>query len=189
MQEYIAIASGVAGAVAVSFKVLKWGYTTVQDVQRKLDSIAELSKELVPNGGTSLRDSVNRMEECVVALTSKMRMIVELNEWEAFESDRHGNWTCCTGNLERVTGLDNDEMLGYGWVNAIHPADRSRVVEEYKEALAQERDWICSFGLKHIGNGMTSEYRIRAHALRRNGQMFGYLGLIERDYSEEETLD
>ena len=189
MQEYIAIASGVAGAVAVSFKVLKWGYTTVQDVQSKLDSIAELSKELVPNGGTSLRDSVNRMEECVVALTSKLRMIVDLNEWDAFEADMRGNWTCCTGNFDRATGLSNEQMLGYGWVNALHPDDRARVVSEYKEALKQERDWICKFGIKHIDSGLTAEYRIRAQALRLNGQMFGYLGLIERDYSEEETID
>lgn len=189
MEKYLAIASGVAGALAVSFKVLKWGYTTVQDVQRKLDSIAELSRELVPNGGTSLRDSVNRMEGCVVALTSKLRMTFELNEWDAFESDSKGNWTCCTGNFDRATGLSNAQMLGYGWVNAIHPDDRSRVMMEYEEALKQERDWICKFGVKHLETGLTGEFRIRAQALRLNGSMIGYLGLIERDYSEEETID
>jgi len=189
MQEYLAIASGVAGALAVSFKVLKWGYTTVQDVQRKLDSIAELSRELVPNGGTSLRDSLNRVEASVAMLTYKMRMVVELNEWDAFESDSKGNWTCVTGRFHSHVGLDSDDLLGYGWLNSVHPDDRERISSEWTTALSQERDWITKFSSRNIHTGESHEYRIRAEALRMNGSLIGHLGLIERDYSEEETND
>lgn len=189
MQEYLAIASGVAGGLVVSFKVLRWAYKAVHDVQEKLDIITGLSRELVPNGGSSLRDSVNRVEASVVSLTSKLRMIVELNEWDAFESDHMGNWINVTGNFNRVCGLHDLDLLGFGWLNAVHPDDRKRVNDEYQMAIRQERDWICKFGVRHITTGVTQEYRIRAQCLRLNGQLLGYHGLIEKDYSEEETLD
>ena len=189
MEQYLAIASGVAGGLAVSFNLLRWAYKTAQDVQQKLDTITELSQELVPNGGSSLRDSMNRVEQSVVSLTSKLRMIVQLNEWDAFETDAQGNWTCCTGTFDHATGLEKEQILGYGWMNAVHPDDRNRVLEEYKLAMRQERDWICKLGIKNIQTGITGEYQIKAQCLRLNGQMFGYLGIIERDYSEEETLD
>jgi len=188
VEQYLAIASGVAGGLAVSFKLLRWAYRAVQDVQEKLDIIEGLSRELVPNGGTSMRDSMNRVEASVVTLTSKLRMIVQLNEWDAFETDSKGNWTCSTGKFHEYVGLEQRDLLGYGWLNAVHPDDRERISREWAVAIKQERDWIAKFTTRHIETGQCREYRIKAQALRLNGKLIGHLGLIEKDYSEEETL-
>ncbi len=46
------------------------------------------------------------------------------------------------------TGQDDDEILGDGWTEAIHPGDRERVLETWRAALAERGVYACEYRLR-----------------------------------------
>lgn len=187
MEEWIALGTGATAAAATVFRYARRVMRAVASAQDKLEQIARLSEELKPNGGTSLRDAINRIESNMATVQAKMRMMFRHSDVNAFEANVAGEWTCVTGDFASRVGFEEEQLLGFGWMNAIHPDDQDRVYREWMKAIDQERDWLCAFATKHADSGLTIEHRVRAHRVLRNGELCGYLGILELDTSEEET--
>jgi hypothetical protein len=187
VEEWIALGTGATAAAATMFRYIRKGLRAAASAQQKLDQIARLSEELRPNGGTSLRDAINRIEGNMATVQAKMRMMFRHSEVNAFEANIAGEWTCVTGDFADRVGFEDEQLLGFGWMNAIHPSDQDRVYTEWIKAIDQNRDWLCTFATRHAETGLTMEHRVRAHRVLRNGELCGYLGILELDTSEEET--
>ena len=184
-----AVAVGLAGltAAAGGWRKLRQVVGFATDMQSKLDTIAMLSQELRPNGGTSLKDAVTRIESNMATMQAKMQVMFRHSDVNAFEANILGEWTCVTGDFADRVGFEDEQLLGFGWMNAIHPEDQDRVYREWIKAIEQNRDWLCTFATRHAETGLSIEHRVRAHRVLRNGELCGYLGILELDTSEEET--
>jgi PAS domain S-box-containing protein len=51
------------------------------------------------------------------------------------------------------TGQDDDEVLGDGWISAVHPDDRERVLETWRAALAERGVYACEYRLRTRDGG------------------------------------
>src|SRR5580765_1134399 len=95
-----------------------------------------------------------------------------------FESDADGQGRYVNRSFLDYTGLSPEQAAGSGWVEAIHPADRERVVGEWLAAVAAKREIAIEFRfLRPDGTQMWAAGHagpIRA----ADGQVTGYIGTV-----------
>lgn len=202
----VAEALGVVSAILASL-LGGWRYGVkpmIQAVRTRLDArrkreelITTVISEFRPNGGSSLKDVVNRVETWVKALDQSNAQIrealVSIDErWRAFhmdhenglvEYDADGRITWTNRTFREMTGLENESLIGWGWINAVTPEQREFVEAGWREAVASERDFIGRAMFQRDGRKHPICVVHKATRLR-NG---GYVAVVLRckDWSEE----
>lgn len=66
------------------------------------------------------------------ASEARYRALSESAPLGIFECDAQGKTTYCNAALLAIVGRDREQILGAGWIEAIHPEDRSSVLAETK---------------------------------------------------------
>ena len=95
-----------------------------------------------------------------------------------FETDADGQGRFINRSFLEYTGLSAEAAAGSGWVNAIHPADRERVVEEWLKAVAASREIAIEFRFLRP-DGTTKWVAGQASPIRAaDGSMTGYIGTV-----------
>jgi PAS domain S-box-containing protein len=84
-----------------------------------------------------------------------------------------------------LTGQTTEELRGSGWVDAIHPEDRSRVVALWREAVANEQPYLAEYRIRHR-DGHFHWYRARAVPIREDDRVNEWVGVF--DEIDEEHL-
>lgn len=134
--------------------------------------------ELTPNGGTSLKDAVVRIEERQHGMDAFFRAQLNLHNVAIVRTDAEGKLTAINRQYQRMTGYSLIEVEGDGWINAIHPEDRQKVKDQWDEAIASGREMTEDMRfLTALGE------TIMAHAsvfreIDVDGNIRGYLGTI-----------
>ena len=62
----------------------------------------------------------------------KFRLISESSKVGIFQLDRHGNCIYANEEMCKVSGLDGNALLEQGWLNAVHPDDKRRIIEQFQ---------------------------------------------------------
>ena len=135
----VAVPAVVAGAIK-AHRVLKMRARRVVELHTKVDTIL---KELTPNGGGSIKDAVTAMREDVKKLKANvavlrdgLRFSLGLQPTAVFETDETGRCTNASPALCDMFGMTHEEMLGLGWLAAIHSAEeRDRAWLNWRSAV------------------------------------------------------
>ncbi|MCB1035025.1 MAG: PAS domain S-box protein, partial [Acidobacteria bacterium] len=85
-----------------------------------------------------------------------------------FRSDLEGRCTYVNQRWSEITGLSRELAMGEGWLRAVHPNDRQRVVEDWQQ-------------FRHAEELTRIEYRF----FRGNGEIVWVLGQAVFDYDPE----
>jgi PAS domain S-box-containing protein len=187
-KEHLALIAGTMGALAVIWKFL--GIRIInfaegiiymfnakeanETIERKLDDIM---LQLVPNGGSSIKDSLNRIEDTQHFLGSFMKTQLHSHNKALFETNELGDVIWVNRPHSRLTGFQLTEMLGAGWINLIAPECRTGVLDKWNRAIAKGREFDES--LWYIKTDNVTRYLVRVHAYpihHRDGKTAGYLG-------------
>ena len=174
---------GAFAGIAVFFRrFIAFGTAPVRwilEQSRCADDVQRILKELLPNGGTSMRDSVNRIEEN----QKKTDRRVTLNEQIArashsdamhgiFQSDEIGRCHWVNSSYCKMVGRLPLEVQGDGWESYIYFQDRSAVLDEWKRTVASNREFQMQYRLT---SGVMVD--VVAHPLRDDdGNLIGYQG-------------
>ena len=182
----LAIISGsIAGFYKVFLPAVRKVTPTFSKFNILLESAEIIKKELSPNGGTSIRDAISRIENGLAIQVARTRVLAN-NESEAYlETDESGKVQWVNNNLVDVAGLSFDDCLGDGWISAIQEEDRERFIEHWHSAIEQAR----FFNIDNVAFGLKSPIKVkmRAHILRdRTGKLVGWFGIIAKDASIQE---
>jgi diguanylate cyclase (GGDEF)-like protein/PAS domain S-box-containing protein len=95
-----------------------------------------------------------------------------------FEADADGQGRFVNRWFLEYTGLSAEEAAGTGWVEAIHPADRERVVAEWVAAVAAKREIAIEFRFLRP-DGTTLWAAGQAGPVRAaDGHVTGYIGTV-----------
>lgn len=134
--------------------VYKIGYSFGKKVNRLLG----LADEFKNNGGSSLRDAIDRIENNIVVLGGKLNGLFfafgENSGIITLEANKKGEIINSSKKWNEVTGLSEAETVGYGWLNGIHDKNKDDVYEAWKDAISQERE----FHIQHsLFNRITSK--------------------------------
>jgi PAS domain S-box-containing protein len=158
----------IAGAVLflsrkVVLPMFRALHRTAKRVVVALDSVETIRKEMFPNGGGSMRDTVNATARAVANVAKDVSMSVAQNRSLAEQSgigmaegDADGEIVWTNRALRQMSGLRAEQIVGSGWINAVHDDDRRRVENDWRLASQQLRPFISSFRFAHIGTGATT---------------------------------
>jgi PAS domain S-box-containing protein len=159
----LGIVVGAVGTVAGAIGFKRWGWPPLKRAGKSIaaffrgiarvseldEKLGKVLKEVLPNGGTSLRDSVNRTETAITVLINTTRA-----QWDAmgmfaiFEANAEGEYKYINNEFQRWVNHTEGEMLGYGWINSVALQDRDRVRAEWESCVEDVRMFFMEFRLR-----------------------------------------
>lgn len=146
---FLAKVAGAIGSIALLFKYLKSLFKKIKDFSQMPETIKRIESETRTNGGSSLRDAINRIEKRQLIQEQRTVYLLELSgEIAIFEADPHGNVIRANSYFASLVNKSHDELHGNSWVNNILNEDRDRVFKEFSLAINQKRNFASSFKIK-----------------------------------------
>jgi PAS domain S-box-containing protein len=108
----------------------------------------------------------------------KFRDAVETMPALAFVADPRGNRTFLNRGWLEYTGLSSEQASGSGWEIAVHPDDRKRVTEQWREARTTGEPLDYEVRLRRGSDGVYRWFQTRAQPLRDNrGKIVKWCGV------------
>jgi len=158
--------------------------------KKDIEERAELSNkinvifnEVTPNHGSSLKDKVDKIEKCIISNQKVIEMIGDRQKWildkqqiPIFESDGEGMCIWANDAYLELLKRDSTEVMGNGWRNFIHQDDREKVVNEWENAIKENRSSqsmyrmvdkdgkvynVECYATKHPNNGYSGNIKIK----------------------------
>lgn len=124
---------------------------------------------------------LKQIEDADAALRAsgeRFRLLSQLAPVGIFQTDDRGETVFVNDEYRRLTGRGLDECRAGGWVRALHPEDRDRVVASWHQAFATEADFSAEYRYQRP-DGQTVWVSGLATPMRdRTGRVTGYLGAV-----------
>jgi PAS domain-containing protein len=140
---------------------------------RKLKTILAETKQ---NGGSSLKDQMDRIESSLTNLTLWIEASQHLTQKPLFKADEHGKFTWINTAFARLVGGGLEDVKDLGWISFIHPDDMSRVAKEWNESVRDRRKFDSEFKIQNVFNLEATKVRGRAFPIANHDKNLGYLG-------------
>lgn len=190
----------IAGAV-LSIGTLSWASWkyVISPARLKFNAIDSAVKELLPNGGSSLRDSVNRIETETLKQSGALEVVnrkiekLDQTQWAMAQDARCGIFEAGSDGMifrvnqtfSRLVGRDQAELIGNNWAVCIDELDRDRVMGEWNNAVEYSRDFEMVFKFRH-SDGHDFRAMVKARAIQATmtpgstRHVSGWLGSVIR---------
>jgi hypothetical protein len=144
-EEAAAIATLVGAGIAV-LGVLYKTFTFVRKFQNCQEEVKESIKiikaEVTPNGGSSLKDTVNKLSKTCDRIEIRQKILdqrskasLHYNEEALFETDKHGRLTWCNEKFQEITFDNGDILDGLDWISIIDDSMRDKFLTEFTSCL------------------------------------------------------
>lgn len=136
-------------------------------------------KELQPNGGRSVLDRVRRLDNTIEELNARQRAVLDRDPVPVYECDPEGRCTYANIALCELFGLSEKDMLGFGWLESLHPDERIRVHGLWTECVRKRIPYECRYDVRDPGTHAVVPARTVAHPmLSKTGDLLGYHGTV-----------
>ena len=86
------------------------------------------------------------MESQLSQSEERFRRLIEVSSQLVWGADARGHWCGDFTSWEKFTGHSREESAGWRWLNAIHPDDRIRVADTWRDAVKKQAP--CSFEVR-----------------------------------------
>ena len=144
-----------------------------------LPTLTSIADQFKPNGGSSLRDVIDRIEITVAKNNSVATVLLQESPDAIFITDANGMCTWVNDTYTQWTGLSAEQALGMGWHAAIALNDRELVFEEWEKAIAHKVNFT---GHYKWTNGIV-EFPVRCRTkitFGPRGNFAGAIGVVKR---------
>ncbi len=94
-----------------------------------------------------------------------------------WEADPSGSVTTKSQSWCAYTGQLAEEMLGFGWLKAVHPDDRIQAEHQWREAALTGRDVNAEFRISHMANGWRWVNSVATPLRDENGRIRKWIGM------------
>lgn len=120
----------------VFFPLFDKGDRWVSYMKSLFESVEMISKELQPNHGTSIKDSVNRIDSKLSIIEAEISISNDNGGTPLFKCNKKGFNLAVNRKYCRLIGCSKDELLGFGWkrFTAKQGEDWQQSLEEGREA-------------------------------------------------------
>jgi PAS domain S-box-containing protein len=138
--------AGVLTACAVIWKFI--GKPMLDGIKNVRRTLLFIESELRPNGGGSLRDASNRIEQGLKTANRNIGLVAQrqlamhnLDVTGIWETDENGFCTYVNPAMAHLADAAPGEFMGLGWKTLVHPDDREELGAAWKSAVADKRDF------------------------------------------------
>lgn len=172
--------AGAATAIVTFYKaVIRPILKAFKKIKETVTLIEKLHDEFKPNGGSSLRDAVNRIEEKILCEQGARRVLSMALDVGVFECDADGLCLWVNQYYTTITGLSPFEARNFGWINAVDIRDRDGVVEQWDLAIKHKRIFQMEYKLVNILNGIPTKVRCHSSPIFNDkNEIIGHVGII-----------
>lgn len=147
------------------------------------ETVRVISKELHPNSGGSMRDSLTRvelrlevMDETIAMQGAFQRSMASTARNGLFHACPEGEYLWVNDTWCSAVGITAAEAKGWGWINAVLSADRERVRSEWVMSVADKRIFRAEYRVQHIHTSAISVVRTEAFPVFVGEDVVGYVG-------------
>ena len=109
---------------------------------------------------------------------SLFRTLAQVAPVGIFRTDPAGNCTYVNEHYCEISGLGLKDVLGTGWVAAIHPEDRALVAQKWAEAVANESQFSLEYRFQRPTGHVTWVVSQARAETDTHGAVLGYVGTI-----------
>lgn len=166
--------------------IIKPIFKSVQTTMKTLDSIAvlqtsisELQADMKPNGGSSMRDAIDRVEQLVLLNHNTLKAVLELMNSGFFLTDADGECTHVNNHWSSMTGMELSDALGHGWLTLLPIEDRQALWDEWALAVEDGRAFHRKVRMTHWKTHKPLEVYYHTIPLRnQQGEVVGHIGTL-----------
>lgn len=165
---------GLAGGLLWKFW-LKYRFDELRELYKKIGIISE---EFRPNGGSTLRDAINRIEEKVTIQEQKTLAIIKSLPLGTWVSDERGKYIDTNRSLCKIIGRTESEIKGDNWSNWVHPDEKEEVFAEWKKCIENDINFDREYRFV-LPDGKIRKVHSIAYQIRdSSGKLIGFLGTM-----------
>lgn len=189
--EKIEAVGKIAGALVAFWGLFKVGLkvhrliasAVGKDVEARLslkldEKLEPVLKELRPNGGTSLADQVTTVLRKLEHHSGRVRAFNRDASEGMFETDSLGACAWVNRTYCRMTERAESEVLGWGWLNIVHPDEVEEVEAHWKACVKDHREYVMTQTYV-TPDGKEVLVSVRAQPIiDGNGQLLSYMGFV-----------
>ncbi len=110
-----------------------------------------------------------------------------------FQMNSHGGVTYVNPHFEELSGLTAEQAMGPGWLDALLPADRERLVRQWPAVAATRAPSSDDFNFFHRDGSARAVHTTGAPVIDETGEVTGYIGvaidITERQRAEAELAE
>lgn len=176
LKEWLSLLAPFGLVFAFIWKIwLKKRYEEGKDLYLKIQLIAE---EFRPNGGSTLRDAVNRIEEKVTIQDQKTLAIIKSLPIGTWLSDEKGKCIDLNKTLCKIMQRTESEIKGDNWSNWIHPSEKEDVFEEWKRCVENDMNFDMEYSYVLPSGKIQKVHGIAYRLPDKNNKLVGFLGTL-----------
>ena len=139
----LSLVGGFCASLAWSWKFLvKPTMKLYKNQQILVSSVEDIKKELTTNGGSSIKDTVNRIDRRQIMLDKRSKAIFYNVEKAILEVDEKGNILWANEMFHKRMGTKN--LKGLDWVSYIDEPQRENFLREFESCSEKLRELIQS---------------------------------------------
>lgn len=157
-------------------------------------SVSEIVAQLTPNGGSSMFDLVKsahkmsmenatiigHVKESVDQMRAYQWQFAEtLTDKPVWECDASGSCTRVNVAYAKLAERTPAEMMGAGWENFVDPSDRSKVYDEWTDAIHRKRVFESTFNVRSRSGLRYTVKAVASPVVADGGKIVGYLGRFD----------
>lgn len=126
-------------------------------------------------------------EEALKESEERYRILTEVSPQIVWMALPNSSVIYCNQRWFNYTGITMEQTAGDGWISAIHPEDRERVLEAWRRAVAQDKDYEIEIRFWQASNGTYRWHLVRGLPIRdANGQTVKWLGVASNIHNHKE---
>jgi PAS domain S-box-containing protein len=143
--------------------------------------LEEVSKELKPNGGGSIKDQVKQISTDIKVIRAERDTAFYLSKDAMFKNNANGLCTNANTALCRLFGAQENEMLGLGWTNFVIEEDKERIIDEWQANIEFGNEIISNYTIENKETGKLIKVQYRALIMRDDDEsIISIVGIVEK---------
>lgn len=135
------------------FRIVKY---SIFDAEGQLVGVGGIASDI-----TDLKNAERRARES----EAKYGALVDIAANMVWTAEADGSLTPDCAAFRAITGQTFDKLMGFGWLEAVHPDDRQGVEQRFRDAVASQRKFSVQLRLRDA-SGAWRWVAIRAAPLR-----------------------
>ena len=144
--------------------------------------------DLVVNAINQMQVNIKEAFTALDQSEGRLQILAKVSPVGIFRTDALGNCIYVNERWCELAGMREAEALGEGWIRALHPEDRERVLSEWSQAAVDNMPFQSECRFQHPSGKVTWLLALAEAELDVGGQVVGYVGTIT-DITERKTVE